>query len=151
MRSYSPRKNSVGVVIDKNRKNDVHYISSRDILKYIWSDKELDLPDILYIMAKYPRVWDILKCVRDFRNIYIEKSTAMLLLFVSIYSLSSIKPIKSFASGLRGDYGAVKNSVISELSNGFVEGNNNKVKLIKRSMYGRAKLKLLRAKILLAH
>ena len=29
---HSSRKNSVEVVIDKNRKNDVHYISSRDIL-----------------------------------------------------------------------------------------------------------------------
>jgi transposase len=101
-------------------------------------------------MAKYPNVWDILKCVRDFRNIYTVKSAALLLLFVVVYSFSSIKPIKSFASGLCSDYDAVKNSVVSDLSNGFVEGCNNKVKLIKRSMYGRAKLNLLRAKILLA-
>ena len=146
----STRKNSVGVVIDKSKKSNVRYISSRDILKYIWSDEELDLPDILYIIAKYPLLWDILKCVRDFRNIYLEKNTALLLFFVAVYSFSAIKPLKSFASCLRGDYEAVKNSVISDLSNGFVEGNNNKVKLIKRSMYGRAKLKLLRAKILLA-
>lgn len=147
---YSSRKNSVGVVIAKNKKSDVHYISSRDVLNYIWSDKELNLPDVLYIMTKYPQLWDILKCVRDFRNIYTEKSAVLLLFFVTVYSFCSIQPIKSFVSGLRNDYDAVKNSVLSDLSNGFVEGNNNKVKLIKRSMYGRAKLDLLRAKILLA-
>ena len=58
--------------------------------------------------------------------------------------------IKSFATGLINDYDAVKNAVVSDLSNGFVEGNNNKVKLIKRSMYGRAGLKLLRAKVISA-
>jgi len=55
--------------------------------------------------------------------------------------------LASFANGLIQDKDAVTNSVISELSNGFVEGNNNKVKVIKRSMYGRAKIKLLSAKV----
>jgi len=45
---------------------------------------------------------------------------------------------------------AVKNSVISELNNGFVEGNNNKIKAIKRTMYGRAIIDLLRVKVLFA-
>lgn len=121
------------------------------IFSIIWSDKELDLYDVIYILKKYPRVFDILQCVRDFRNIYIEKSVVLLRYFITVYSFSVMKPLKSFASGLLRDYAAVKNSVTSDLSNGFVEGNNNKVKLIKRSMFGRAILKLLRAKVLLAH
>lgn len=43
---------------------------------------------------------------------------------------------------------AVENSVTSPYSNGILEGNNNRLKLIKRMMYGRAKLPLLRAKVL---
>ncbi|WP_157862845.1 transposase [Desulfofarcimen acetoxidans] len=46
------------------------------------------------------------------------------------------------------DFIAVKNSVISEYSNGFIEGNNNRLKMIKHTMYGRAGLDLLRAKII---
>ena len=70
--------------------------------------------------------------------------------FINKYSVCTIPNLKSFASGLLIDNDAVQNAVTSELSNGFVEGNNNKVKLIKQSMYGRADLKLLRAKVILA-
>lgn len=42
--------------------------------------------------------------------------------------------LASFVNGLKMDIDAVRNSVISELSNGFVEGINNKVKVIKRTM-----------------
>jgi len=145
---YNSRKNSNGVAIKKNQKFDIHCIKKSDLFQYIWSDKELELADIVYIIRKYPAVFDIIECVRDFRNIYIEKSTELLKLFIDKYSESGIKSIKSFAKGLLLDYDAVKSSVVSDLSNGFVEGNNNKIKLIKRTMFGRAKIDLLRVKVL---
>ncbi|MBQ3414356.1 MAG: transposase, partial [Clostridia bacterium] len=37
----------------------------------------------------------------------------------------------------------------SDLSNGFVEGTNSKLKMIKRTMYGRCGKKLLAAKLML--
>jgi hypothetical protein len=145
---YNSKKNSVGVAVKNNQKFDVHCIKKSDLFQYIWSDKELELHDVIYIIRKYPAVFDIIECVRDFRNIYIEKSTDLLKQFTEKYSTSGIKSIRSFASGLLIDYDAVQNSVTSDLSNGFVEGQNNKIKLIKRAMYGRAKIDLLRVKIL---
>ena len=56
---------------------------------------------------------------------------------------SSIKPLQTFAKGLIEDYAAVKASMSSEWSNGPVEGLNNKLKMLKRQMYGRASLDLL--------
>ena len=56
---------------------------------------------------------------------------------------SSIKPLKTFAKGLLDDYAAVKASMMLEVSNGPVEGLNNKLKMLKRQMYGRASLDLL--------
>ena len=56
---------------------------------------------------------------------------------------SSIKPFQTFAKGLIDDYAAVKASMNSEWSNGLVEGLNNKLKMLKRQMYGRASLDLL--------
>ena len=88
--------------------------------------------------------------VCDFREIYAKKDSQLLENFIIKHSSCSIPSIQSFVNGLKIDIAAVKGSVVSESSNGFVEGQNNKVKLIKRSMYGRAGLKLLRAKILLA-
>jgi len=56
---------------------------------------------------------------------------------------SSIKPLQTFAKGLLNDYAAVKASMTTEVSNGPVEGLNNKLKMLKRQMYGRAGLELL--------
>lgn len=54
----------------------------------------------------------------------------------------------SFVSGLEKDIEAIEQAVISEWSNGLVEGTNNKLKMIKRTMYGRSSKKLLEAKLL---
>jgi len=145
---YNSKKNFVGSIVKDNQKFDVHCIKKSELFEYIWSDKELELHDVVYIIRKYPAVFDIIECVRDFRNIYIEKNEDLLKQFTGKYKASGIKSIKSFASGLLIDYDAVKNSVTSDLSNGFVEGNNNKIKAIKRVMYGRAKIDLLRVKVL---
>jgi transposase len=145
---YNSRKNFVGAAVKHNQKFDAHCIKKSELLQYIWSDKELELHDVIYVIRKYPAVFDIIECVRDSRNIFIEKSEELLKQFTEKYSTSGIKSIKSFASGLLIDYAAVKNSIVSDLSNGFVEGCNNKIKLIKRTMYGRAKIDLLRVKVL---
>jgi transposase len=55
----------------------------------------------------------------------------------------------SFASGLRDDYDAVKAAMTLEVSNGQVEGQINRLKLMKRQMYGRASLKLLERRFIL--
>jgi hypothetical protein len=47
-----------------------------------------------------------------------------------------------------GDFDAVKAGLTLEWSSGKVEGNITRVKMIKRQMYGRAKLDLLRKRIL---
>lgn len=42
----------------------------------------------------------------------------------------------------------VENTMESPLSNGFVEGTNSRLKMIKRTMYGRANKELLEAKLI---
>jgi transposase len=59
-------------------------------------------------------------------------------------------PLRRFATGLRADYEAVKAGVTLPWSNGPVEGPINRLKLFKRSMYGRAKIDLLSRRFLLA-
>ena len=56
---------------------------------------------------------------------------------------SQIQPLKKFAVGLMDDYDAVKASMMTEISNGPVEGLNNRLKMLKRQMFGRAGLDLL--------
>jgi len=52
------------------------------------------------------------------------------------------------AKSLRSDYQAVQAALILPWSNGQVEGQVNRLKLIKRQMYGRAKFDLLRQRVI---
>lgn len=61
---------------------------------------------------------------------------------------SKIPELLSFSAGLRRDEAAVKAAIVSDLSNGPTEGAVNRIKNIKRQMYGRAKLPLLRKRVL---
>jgi transposase len=57
--------------------------------------------------------------------------------------------LKNFAKGLQQDYDAVKAAVSLKWSNGQVEGQVNRLKNIKRQMYGRAGFELLRKRVLM--
>lgn len=61
-----------------------------------------------------------------------------------------IEPFRRFAKSLREDYAAVKAGVTLAVSNGQVEGQVNRLKLLKRQMYGRAGIELLSRRLLLA-
>lgn len=58
------------------------------------------------------------------------------------------KEVRRFARNLRNDEAAVRAALMHEWSNGQVEGQVHRLKLIKRSMYGRAKFDLLRLRVL---
>ena len=57
--------------------------------------------------------------------------------------------LHSFTTGIRRDLDAVLNGLTLPYSSGAVEGNVNRIKMLKRQMYGRASFDLLRKRILL--
>ena len=59
--------------------------------------------------------------------------------------------IRRFARTIRQDIEAVGNAVLEPWSNGQTEGQINKLKTLKRAMYGRAGIDLLRARMLPLH
>lgn len=61
---------------------------------------------------------------------------------------SGISELVGFAQGLRRDYAAVKAALCYNWSQGPVEGHINRLKTIKRQMYGRAGFALLRRRVL---
>ena len=63
------------------------------------------------------------------------------------YAQSPISELKSFAYGIKMDIKAVNNAIDLDTSNGIVEGYVNKLKAVKRVMYGRASVELLRTKM----
>jgi hypothetical protein len=51
---------------------------------------------------------------------------------------------KKFVKGIRNDYDALVNGILLKASNGKIEGKINKLKKIKRDMYGRCSFGLLK-------
>jgi len=63
---------------------------------------------------------------------------------------SDIKEVEGFAGGIRKDRAAIDAALTTEWSNGQLEGGVNKLKTLKRQMYGRAGFDLLRQRTLYA-
>jgi len=58
--------------------------------------------------------------------------------------------IAAFAAGIETDQAAVRAAIVEPWSSGQVEGQITRLKLIKRQMYGRANLDLLKARLMAA-
>ena len=72
------------------------------------------------------------------------------LLRKSINSLFLLRFLRRFATGLSKDYEAVKAGVTLLWSSGPVEGHINRLKMLTRQMFGRARLDLLSRRFVLA-
>lgn len=62
----------------------------------------------------------------------------------------SLPELRGFAAGLRKDWDAVMAGLSLHWNSGPVEGHVNRIKMLKRQMFGRAKPDLLRKRVLLA-
>jgi transposase len=70
--------------------------------------------------------------------------------WITAVDADDLPDLHSFTTGLRRDHQAVTNGLTLPYSSGAVEGNVNRIKMLKRQMYGRAKFDLLRKRVLLA-
>ena len=95
-----------------------------------------------------PEVITVDRLARQFIQMVKERSGQGLDQWLKAVAASGIKSLTSFANGLRSDLAAVRNALSMPWSNGQVEGQINRLKFIKRQMYGRAKLDLLRKRVL---
>ena len=93
---------------------------------------------------------DLRTCYLAFQEVFRKKDTELLDRWIEKYRLSRLKEMASFSAGIEKDIVAVKNAIIYDMSNGPIEGLNNKLKAIKRQMYGRAGYRLLMLKMSLS-
>lgn len=70
--------------------------------------------------------------------------------WINTVETDTLAPLASFARSLRRDLDAVRNGLTLPHSSGPVEGTINRLKMLKRQMFGRANLDLLRKRVLLA-
>jgi len=100
------------------------------------------------LCSSFDDIKEIFKLAQSFRNMMAARSgNTELKEWIDRSTRSGIKEIASFAKGVRADYPAVENALTLPWSNGPVEGNVNRLKTIKRQMYGRAGFDLLRRRV----
>src|SRR5215207_6508821 len=84
----------------------------------------------------------------DFARMVRQRAAELLPAWLRSAARYQLKEFVGFARGIGEDYEAVKNALTYEWSNGQLEGQITRLKLIKREMYGRAKFDLSRARVL---
>jgi transposase len=86
---------------------------------------------------------------RECRAIFQQRESAKLLEWIERVKQPDVpKDLKNFAKGLEQEWPSIKPAIELPWNNGRAEGHVNRIKLIKRQMYGRANFDLLRIRVL---
>lgn len=131
-------------------------LSSRKLAKYIEvCIKDIaDLDERNYmetLLDNIPELRIVRKLVKIFKTM-LKRGSGNIRRWIDFIMRSKRKlaGLKTFANGLLHDIKAVENGIRLPWSNGAVEGHVNRIKSIKRQMYGRAGFELLRRKVILS-
>jgi transposase len=95
-----------------------------------------------------PEIGSGLKLVKEFQSLLVGKQADKFDLWSLSVEQSGLKELQSFSIGLMKDEEAVRAAMTYSWSNGQVEGNVNRLKMIKRMMPGRAGFAMLNARVL---
>ena len=102
------------------------------------------------LRAQQAEVAEAIALAQDFATLVRQRQPMQLDLWLTRATTSAVDAIRRFATGLYEDYEAVKAGVTLPWNSGPVEGHINRLKMVKRQMFGRARLDLLSRRFVLA-
>ena len=111
---------------------------------------EIEQQLVVQLRELHPELDEAVMLSQEFARLVRERGANELDAWLERATASSLASFRGFAMGVRRDYAAVAAGLSEEWSSGQVEGQVNRLKAIKRSMYGRAKLDLLEQRVLYA-
>jgi transposase len=109
--------------------------------------KEEDQNYLDFLLKKSPEIKELAILANEFKELFSMKKEGSLKEWIT-KALPSESGLKGFAKGINSDFDAVDQAVTSTISNGQVEGQVNRLKTIKRKMYGRTGYHPLRKMVL---
>jgi transposase len=124
--------------------------ATRVVLKQPVKCTEEDTQLLAHLKAQHRELAVAIELAQDFCAIVRERQSDRFDHWLERAVTNSVAPLQRFATGLRADYEAVKAGLTLPWSNGPVEGQINRLKMLKRQMFGRANIDLLRRRFLLA-
>ncbi|XBX18089.1 transposase [Enterocloster clostridioformis] len=110
--------------------------------------KKISKEQLDKVIENYPLIGTIHDIVKSFKNTLFSKEPAELEKWLEEAEKLEIEQISSFVNGIRRDMDAVKKAIELDYNNGLAEGSVNKLKVVKRIMYGRNSFELLKGKLL---
>lgn len=100
------------------------------------------------IIEKYTWIPTILNLIEEFKELVQNKSLNKFYTWMKKAFELDIKELNSFLGGIKRDEKAVENAITYRFTNGLAEGSVNKLKTLKRTMYGKASFETLKRKLL---
>jgi transposase len=150
-KGYMGQRKSVAEYLQRFR-TPAPFRSTRQLAWLFMKDTDgLQEDDRKYLNALFvgnQKLQEIYLLVQSFRAMLAQRSPQTLDDWLTKMESCDVKKLQSFASSLRQDYEAVNAALLYDWSNGQVEGQVNRLKMIKHQMYGRANFDLLRLRIL---
>ncbi|HLB75577.1 MAG TPA: ISL3 family transposase, partial [Candidatus Dormibacteraeota bacterium] len=104
---------------------------------------EAEAQQLAQLHAQSAEVAEAIDLAQDLTHLVRQRQPEHLDPWLERASTSALEAVRRFTSGLRDDYAAVKAGVTLPWSSGPVEGHINRLKMLKRQMFGRARLDLL--------
>lgn len=124
----------------------------RPVARLISKDpRKLSTRDQRYLRALSeisPKLAEVHRLAQDFAAMVRRQSPEELEVWIEEALTVGPEALQDFAEGLGDDETAVRAAICQKWSSGQVEGRINKLKMLKRQMYGRANFDLLRARVL---
>lgn len=123
-------------------------IRRQDILRFLfdWNYKGAIDDHLDVLVSRYPAIGECKRFYREFRQNLTGLDPVAL---INQLSCPHEAPcLNGFIASLRKDWEGLLNAASYAISNGIAEGTVNRIKQVKRDMYGRAGIDLLRKKVM---
>ena len=111
---------------------------------------EAEAQQLAHLREQQPEVAETIDLAQEFTRLVRQRQPERLDPWLQRATTSAVDAVRRFATGLYEDYEAVKAGVTLPWNSGPVEGHINRLKMLKRQMFGRARLDLLSRRFLLA-
>lgn len=132
-----------------NKEKPTIKIKSNKIISLLYRaiDKISDFSIKLYdkIIEKYTWIPTILNLIEEFKELVQNKSLNKFYTWMKKASELNIKELNSFLCGIKS---CKTHAITYRFTNGLAEGSVNKLKTLKRTMYGKSSFETLKRKLL---
>lgn len=152
IRMYTTRERKLMKEAKADNTEPVEKIERKWLIRLLYRPidevKKISQEQLDKVVEKYPLIGEVHDIVKTFKETLFSKRPEELEKWMEDAEGLKIEKIDSFVNGLRRDIDAVKKAIELDYNNGLAEGSVNKLKVVKRIMYGRNSFELLRGKLL---